>query len=350
MLTDLSDDLADDGQAADEKDYKKWCDIVKHKDNVHVRNIARLNEIADDHAKRERHVTNTVEDRPAKRNKRDENTAPPTGASSSGSGTAGEGKRCPKLTDEERELLGANHGCTRCHVPFVGHGDERDETCPWPNPSNYKRITQATVDTAANALTAEQRTKFGVKAKPTAGPAVGTNPNVVAAVGFVQVEDLDDSVDSVDNVSEPHFYWDFRMEGPMSSLPIHVRGLIDNGAHLVLIHEDIVDMLGLRRRCIHEPIPVSAAFSNCDSPPPLTEYVHFKALSNDLSYETDTVRALISSSLCAPVILGLPFLTRNSIVVDHADRTVIDKCCNYNLLDPVIASPPLHPSPDCANS
>ncbi|KAF8214602.1 hypothetical protein K438DRAFT_1955648 [Mycena galopus ATCC 62051] len=353
MLVNLSDDLADDGKAADEKIYKKWCDIVKRKDNVRVRNITHLNEIADDCAKREHRTTNTNrgDDRPAKRHKRDENAAALTGRSSSngtasnGASLTGEGKRCPKLTEEERDLLTANHGCTRCRMPFVGHGDERDKTCPWPNPTSYKHVTQATVNAAAATLTADQRTKYGVKAKAAAAAGTNPNPNTIVAVGFARVEDPDDSVDSTIEVSEPHLFWDFRMEGPMSNLPIPVRGLIDNGAHLVLIHEDLVDCLDLRRQRLHEPVPVSAAFTDCDDPPPLTEYVHFRALSGDLSYETKTVCALILSNLCAPVILGLPFLKHNSIVVDHADRTVIDKLNNYNLLDPVIASPPPPPKP-----
>ncbi|KAJ7503777.1 hypothetical protein B0H11DRAFT_1710587, partial [Mycena galericulata] len=259
MLPDLADDLSDEGKAEDETDYKKWVDIVKRADNTRMRNIRRLNEIADERAKRERRATNTTDDRPTKR-KRDEN-APPVSSSStapnSTASTSAGGKRCPKLTEDERELLIANHGCTRCRVPFVAHGDERDKTCPWPSATNYRRITQSTIDAAAANLTADQRTKFGIVAKPKPVAAL-VNPNAVAAVGFANVEDPNDSVDSINStVSEPHLYWDFRMEGPMTNLPVHVRGLIDNGAHLVLIHPDVVDALDLRRHRLHRPEPVS---------------------------------------------------------------------------------------------
>jgi hypothetical protein len=340
MTTDLADDVADEGKVTDTTKYKEWCEIVKRRDNIRIRRIKELHAIADERAKRERTKTNTTDERPQKR-KRDEN-APPSGPSTSSSSTpntsSGNGKRCPKLTEDERALLAGNHGCSRCRKPFVDHADAQEKTCPWPNATNYKPVSQATVDAAAAALTTDQRTKYGVKAKPVPVAAV------VAAVGFAPVDDPNDSsVDS--NVSEPHLVWDFRMEGPMSNLPIQVRGLIDNGSGLVLIHQDVVDRLGLRRHPLHEPVPVSAAFTNSADPPPLTEWVKLKALSDDLSYETNTVCALIAPDLCTDVILGLPFLKRNSIVVDHSDGSVIDKRTNYNLLDPVIASPPPPPKP-----
>ncbi|KAJ7104802.1 hypothetical protein C8R44DRAFT_639620, partial [Mycena epipterygia] len=342
MLTDLADDLNDEGKAADETNYKKWADIFKRKDNTRIRNLNRLNEIADECAKRDRRTTAPVDERPPKRSKTNENAPPSTsGASSSSTSNADGGKRCPKLTEDERGLLAANYGCTRCRLPFVGHGDAQDKTCPWPAPTNYKPVTQATIDAATATLTPDLRVKYGVKPKPAP----------IAVIAPVELDDVDDSDDSVDSaasgVSEPHLYWDFRMEGPMSNLPIDVRGLIDNGAHLVLIRKDLVQRLALRRSRLHKPVPISVALetNNAPSTAMLYEYIHFKALSNDLSYETKTVRALIAPNLCAPVILGLPFLTHNSIVVDHGDRNVIDKKSNYNLLDPVIASPPPPPRP-----
>jgi len=54
------------------------------------------------------------------------------------------------------------------------------------------------------------------------------------------------------------------------------------------------------------------------------------------------VRALIAPSLCAPVILGLPFLLHNNIVIDHALRTATDKVSGFDLLHP---TPPTAPKP-----
>ncbi|KAJ7146539.1 hypothetical protein C8R44DRAFT_600974, partial [Mycena epipterygia] len=106
MTTDLADDVADEGKATDATKYKEWSEIVKRRDNIRIRRIKELHAIADERAKRERPKTNTNDERPQKR-KRDEN-APPLGTSASSSSApnaSGNGKRCPKLTDDERTLL-----------------------------------------------------------------------------------------------------------------------------------------------------------------------------------------------------------------------------------------------------
>ena len=53
--------------------------------------------------------------------------------------------------------------------------------------------------------------------------------------------------------------------------------------------------------------------------------------------------AIIASRLCAPMILGLPFLAHNDIVVDAAVGTVIDKKCGFDLLNPAAPHAPLPP-------
>ena len=55
------------------------------------------------------------------------------------------------------------------------------------------------------------------------------------------------------------------------------------------------------------------------------------------------MRAVIALNLVAPVILGLPFLSHNSIVVDHAACTAIDKQNNFDLLNPSVRPPPPAP-------
>ncbi|KAJ6498436.1 hypothetical protein C8R47DRAFT_971704, partial [Mycena vitilis] len=118
MLSDLADDLADDGKAAAEADFGKWLTEVKRVDEKRTRNEKRMVAVAaEERSKRERNATNNGDDRPYKR-KRDENVPP---SSTSTSGTSTTGKRCPKLQEVERDLLVANHGCTKCRVPFVTH-------------------------------------------------------------------------------------------------------------------------------------------------------------------------------------------------------------------------------------
>ncbi|KAJ7200235.1 hypothetical protein B0H12DRAFT_1081246 [Mycena haematopus] len=115
LESNMTTDLADEGKATDATKYKDWAEIVKRRDNIRIRRIKELHAIADERAKRDRSKTNTNDERPHKR-KRDENAPPSgtTGSSSAPASSSGNGKRCPKLTDDERALLTANHGCSRC--------------------------------------------------------------------------------------------------------------------------------------------------------------------------------------------------------------------------------------------
>ena len=56
-------------------------------------------------------------------------------------------------------------------------------------------------------------------------------------------------------------------------------------------------------------------------------------------WSSKPMHTIIASSLCTPMILGLLFLAHNDIVVDAVARTVIDKKCGFDLLNPV---PPLN--------
>jgi len=66
----------------------------------------------------------------------------------------------------------------------------------------------------------------------------------------------------------------------------------------------------------------------------LSEWVKLRLYDPLGSWTARTVRAVIAPSLCAPVILGMPFLMHNNIVIDLASRTVIDKISGFDLLHP----------------
>ena len=53
------------------------------------------------------------------------------------------------------------------------------------------------------------------------------------------------------------------------------------------------------------------------------------------------MRAIVALGLCAPMILGLPFLKHNDIVVDASAHTAIDKKSAFNLLNLVIPVKPV---------
>lgn len=75
----------------------------------------------------------------------------------------------------------------------------------------------------------------------------------------------------------------------------------------------------------------------------LTEWVKLSMYDSVGAWTSKTVRAVIAPGLCAPVILGLPFLAHNNIVVDHASRTAIDKLTGFDLLNPKAPPAPLPP-------
>ena len=43
---------------------------------------------------------------------------------------------------------------------------------------------------------------------------------------------------------------------------------------------------------------------------------------------------MIAPTLCAPILLGLPFLSHNQIVIDHTTRTAVDKTTGFDLMNP----------------
>jgi hypothetical protein len=75
----------------------------------------------------------------------------------------------------------------------------------------------------------------------------------------------------------------------------------------------------------------------------LTHWVKLKLRDPSNYWTAKTVHTIVTPGLCAPVILGLPFLVHNNIVVDHAVHTVIDKASDFDLLNPI--GPPLAPPP-----
>ena len=72
----------------------------------------------------------------------------------------------------------------------------------------------------------------------------------------------------------------------------------------------------------------------------LHEYVKLRLCDTSGGYAAKSVRAIIAPNLVSPVICGLPFLSHNSIIIDHAAWTVTDKFHNFDLMNPTICPPP----------
>ena len=295
----------------------------------------------------------------------------------------------PKLTRDEVELLVANSGCTRCRKPFVFHtkfDNLPKEKCDFPKGTNYKPVTQAVVDSARRAHESSKSKKAVAAVTPassstnaSAGPSshpvaavmgyatnpAGYNGKYPSAV-FASDDSDEDQLDSDDvcraiaafveplhedttvppmplkadlensaPLTVPHLFWRASASAP-DSFPITFDCLIDPGSHLVIIRENLVNELSLKRRKLQEPIIAELATQN-DGPKSFQkfhEYVKLKLYDSSGCYVAKSCRAVISPTLCAPVLLGLPFLQHNNIVVDVAARSAVDKLKNFDLLNP----------------
>ena len=135
----------------------------------------------------------------------------------------------------------------------------------------------------------------------------------------------------------PHMFW-CASTSPPDSLPIQFDCLLDIGSHLVIIHEQLVKDLNLHCHKLQKPI-ISELAIQPNGPKVLEfhDFINLKQYDYSGAYIAKTVCAVISPTLCAPVLLGLPFLKHDSIIIDVDCHTAIDKKNNFDLLHP---SPP----------
>jgi hypothetical protein len=157
-------------------------------------------------------------------------------------------------------------------------------------------------------------------------PAVSAVIDAVDAAVPMVVNVLNEAIAPL---SVPHLFW--RASAARASLsddePIMFDCLIDNGSHLVLIRNSLAETLSLRRHKLPLPIETEVAMREGEKKVVLKlyEYVKLRLYDSSGEYSAKSVRAIVAPNLVSPVILGLPFLSHNSIVVDHAARTAIDK-------------------------
>ena len=70
------------------------------------------------------------------------------------------------------------------------------------------------------------------------------------------------------------------------------------------------------------------------------EFVNLRLYDASGHYISKTIHAVISPSLCVPILLGLPFLKHNNIVIDIEANTAVDKKNNFDLLNPLLPEKP----------
>lgn len=142
--------------------------------------------------------------------------------------------------------------------------------------------------------------------------------------------------------SIPHLIWRCSVEDCSSSfLPFHpINALLDHGSPVILIRESLVASLNLPCHRLHAPFIMDTTTPLSTSLSALTEWVKLQLHDPSNRRSSNSVRAIISPSLCTDMILGLLFLAHNNIVVDASAWTVIHKPMGFNLLSPFSLPPP----------
>jgi hypothetical protein len=244
--------------------------------------------------------------------------------------------RVPALTTTEHTLLQENDGCFKCRVFYAEH---TSQNCPsaFPDLATYRTLS------AADALSTKRQNNKRAKTTPSATvlstPTVVITPTPVTVVMLSSV--LSDGTDSDSSYITapfytPHFFLDCSVGGSTASSEICICALIDHGLDAVLIDPTLANCLGLRRQNLPKPKHVEMAVGHGKDKESFVfvEWVPLTIISSDQSWVLRTCRAILAPHLCVPLLLGGPFLSLNSLVIDHKSHTCIDKKNGYDLFNP----------------
>jgi hypothetical protein len=141
----------------------------------------------------------------------------------------------------------------------------------------------------------------------------------------------------------PHLYWHCLTSGKGQEFPLIFEALIDHSSSTVLIRESYVNDLGLHRKLLRTPLSAELAMENNGQKIKVdfTEYVTLQLHDPSALWSSKSVHAIVAHGLCAPMILGMPFLSHNNIVVDASAHSAVDKKSGFDLLNPMIPKAPI---------
>ncbi|KAG1849853.1 hypothetical protein C8R48DRAFT_778448 [Suillus tomentosus] len=279
---------------ADTSSLKTWIEEVKHLDDKRLEDLASHKRIAEDIYKA---------------SKRNAFTNNKTSSSKAYNPSSSSASCLGSLTETERTLLMKHRGCFKCRKFYVSH-QSKDCTDGAPDASAYKTLTEL------DALAAKPKSRNVA----TVGPVGAVMPSTVIEEGSDSEDDM-----YVAPFETSHLIWPCLLTGPLCDSFERIDALIDHGSHLVLINEDVVKRLGLRRRKLHTVIEANSAFadisststSHCDSVYCFSEYVLLSPSTIDHGWTSRTIRAIIAPKLAVLLLLGGPFLSHNSLIIDH---------------------------------
>jgi hypothetical protein len=341
LQANIDEDLRAKSKGCATTSFKEWLDAVSVVDEDRARDRKAVRDLIN--AESRKRPASAVLSGPSRK----ANTIQTSGSYSNKSGATSSSSAAhavlPKLTDAEKKLLQEHAGCNKCRTFYAGHWSRN---CPsdFPDAATYKPLT-------AEAAEAAKRKKEGkgkgfktvnavaeAESESDEGDGVAVSVNAVLSPLPALVSDSEDSVSAPLKV--PHIFWSCNVLTPNDDTVL-VKALIDDGAHLVLIHPDLVKRLSLRTFNLPRPERVEVAMDSDSKKQTfsLCSFVKLRCSTVDGSWTSSPVRALIAPHLCSPLVLGQPFLFVNRIVVDYYDRLVIDKRCNVNLLNPSVKPP-----------
>ena len=242
--------------------------------------------------------------------------------------------------DVERDLFHTNKGCRVCHQLFTDH------MLPCSHlPLDATVYQPITVERVNEAKCGHPIAAFNTKRAVM--PPSDENDITLPIAAIVPSEMVPFTLgngsfltDEVGPLSIKHFLWSTKAWTPEDTFH-SLKCLIDTGAHLNCIRNDIVSKLGLKIKHLVKPLSVTLAFdgSSAKKPHLLSAYVKFSLLSKNSDWESRCCKALVIETLCTNFILELPFLCHNKIVIDCDAGTVIHKPSGFNLLNSETSQP-----------
>ncbi|CAK5276205.1 unnamed protein product [Mycena citricolor] len=282
MVADLNDLVIEDKIVNEETDFGKWLKGVVRLNGKHMKENTRARKMFKAQRKRAAPSMGTYDSRPKKQTRTNENAPPPSVASSSSSSTNARSGRLPPLSEADKQLLNNHHGCRTCRKFYVDHRSS-NRVCTFPSAESYKPLSLTTASAARNALSEAQATKFGIP-RAAIKAVAAVFPKSDSENEEEEYTDTEDDLstrvsDSSQNTGpshcSDHFVWEFLMNGPRVGNLVAACGLIDSGAHIVLIRDNLVQRLGLRRFKLREPETFNVATTDVHdyAPTQVLEYV-----------------------------------------------------------------------------
>ncbi|PIL28861.1 hypothetical protein GSI_08907 [Ganoderma sinense ZZ0214-1] len=247
--------------------------------------------------------------------------------------------KLPKLTDLEYTYLRTVKGCFKCRKDV--DAAHTSANCPNGYPDAATYTTCIPKGWKPSDKENKKPSAHSVNALNAAGGLEDTN--VVAAIEALATStgvlgSGSDSETYVPPLIAPHTILHARIIAPETYSDV-LPMLADSAAPTVLIRRSLAVSLKLPLRKLPSPFQFSTAWGSGQKES--SEWVKLAVTLKDYSWSSQVVRAIVVDSLCAPVILGKPFLQSNCLVEDFAACTLTDKRCGRDLLAPPSPPPPL---------